>query len=132
MEADGIRVLPSGQLDRLDAAAGRLPPRPGPAAAALCHGRRGRADRVQQGRGPQPHAQRLRRQPRRVLLADRADGHLDVQLRLLADAGLNASVVDVDAFALHNAFEVNYPEAMRGAVTKVREASPSAAGSKSA
>ena len=26
------------------------------------------------------------------------------------------SVVDVDAFALHNAFEVNYPEAMKGFV----------------
>src|SRR4029079_10160300 len=29
---------------------------------------------------------------------------------------LEASVIDVDAFALHNAFEVNYPEAMRGVV----------------
>ena len=33
---------------------------------------------------------------------------------LLADAGLDPSVVDVDAFALHNAFEVNYPDAMYG------------------
>jgi type IV pilus assembly protein PilM len=33
---------------------------------------------------------------------------------LLADAGLDPAVVDVDAFALHNAFEVNYPNAMVG------------------
>ena len=33
---------------------------------------------------------------------------------LLADAGLDPAVVDVDAFALHNAFEVNYPDAMVG------------------
>jgi type IV pilus assembly protein PilM len=33
---------------------------------------------------------------------------------LLADAGLDPAVVDVDAFALHNAFEVNYPDAMFG------------------
>lgn len=33
---------------------------------------------------------------------------------LLAEAGLEPAVVDVDAFALHNAFEVNYPEAMEG------------------
>jgi type IV pilus assembly protein PilM len=33
---------------------------------------------------------------------------------LLADAGLEPAVVDVDAFALHNAFEVNYPDAMYG------------------
>ena len=30
--------------------------------------------------------------------------------------GLEPSVIDVDAFALHNAFEINYPEAMRGVV----------------
>jgi type IV pilus assembly protein PilM len=30
--------------------------------------------------------------------------------------GLEASIIDVDAFALHNAFEVNYPEAMHGVV----------------
>src|SRR6476659_7822578 len=38
------------------------------------------------------------------------------KVALLSDVGLEASVVDVDAFALHNAFEVNYPEAMRGVV----------------
>src|SRR5690606_21611106 len=33
---------------------------------------------------------------------------------LLADAGLTAPVVDVDAFALFNALEHNYPSATRG------------------
>jgi len=33
---------------------------------------------------------------------------------LLGDAGLEARIVDVDAFALHNAFEANYPDAMHG------------------
>lgn len=35
---------------------------------------------------------------------------------LLGEIGLEATVVDVEAFALHNAFERNYPEAMRGVV----------------
>lgn len=38
---------------------------------------------------------------------------------LLAEAGLEAAIVDVDAFALHNAFEVNYPEAMQGVVVLI-------------
>ncbi len=38
---------------------------------------------------------------------------------LLAEAGLEAAIVDVDAFALHNAFEVNYPEAMQGVVALI-------------
>jgi type IV pilus assembly protein PilM len=33
---------------------------------------------------------------------------------LLDQAGLEPSLVDVDAFALHNAFELNYPQAMTG------------------
>jgi len=33
---------------------------------------------------------------------------------LLTEAGLDPGVVDVDAFALHNAFELNYPDAMHG------------------
>jgi len=36
------------------------------------------------------------------------------KLALLTEAGLEASIVDIDAFALHNAFEVNYPDAMQG------------------
>src|SRR6266581_2797066 len=35
---------------------------------------------------------------------------------LLGEAGLNASVIDVDAFAIHNAFELNHPDAMQGVV----------------
>jgi type IV pilus assembly protein PilM len=35
---------------------------------------------------------------------------------LLQEAGATASVIDVDAFALHNAFETNYPDAMNGTV----------------
>lgn len=38
------------------------------------------------------------------------------KLALLAEIGLEASIIDVDAFALHNAFELNYPDAMRGIV----------------
>jgi type IV pilus assembly protein PilM len=35
---------------------------------------------------------------------------------LLSDAGLTASIIDVDAFALHNAFEMNYPDEQTGLV----------------
>ncbi len=35
---------------------------------------------------------------------------------LLSDAGLQAGIIDVDAFALHNAFEVNYPDEQTGLV----------------
>ncbi len=38
---------------------------------------------------------------------------------LLSDAGLDPAVVDVDAFALHNAFEVNYPDAMQGVAAMI-------------
>ncbi|MBI2073198.1 MAG: type IV pilus assembly protein PilM [Gemmatimonadetes bacterium] len=38
---------------------------------------------------------------------------------LLTDAGLDPAIVDVDAFALHNAFEVNYPEAMQGVAAMI-------------
>ena len=44
---------------------------------------------------------------------------VDNRIALLADAGLTASIIDVDAFALHNAFERNYPEAMEGIVALV-------------
>ena len=54
-----------------------------------------------------------------VLLVAAKRDLVDAKLRLLADAGVTASVVDVDAFALHNAFEVNYPDAMRGVVALV-------------
>src|ERR1043166_6883973 len=36
--------------------------------------------------------------------------------RVLAEAGVTASVVDVESFALHNGFELNHPDAMTGIV----------------
>jgi type IV pilus assembly protein PilM len=41
------------------------------------------------------------------------------KVRVLGDAGLSAAAVDVDAFALHNAFELNHPDAMSGIVALV-------------
>jgi len=41
---------------------------------------------------------------------------VEAKLRILAEAGITPSSMDVDAFALHNAFELNYPNAMTGAV----------------
>lgn len=54
-----------------------------------------------------------------VLLVAAKRELVDAKLRILGEAGLSPSVVDVDAFALHNAFELNHPEAMRGAVALV-------------
>lgn len=51
-----------------------------------------------------------------VLLVAAKRDLVEAKLRILAEAGVSASVVDVDAFALHNAFELNYPAAMRGLV----------------
>jgi type IV pilus assembly protein PilM len=51
-----------------------------------------------------------------VLLVAAKRDLIEARLRLLTDAGLTPSIVDVDAFALHNAFELNYPEAMHGVV----------------
>ncbi len=51
-----------------------------------------------------------------VLLVAAKRELVEHKLALLSEVGLEASVVDVDAFALHNAFEINYPEAMRGVV----------------
>ena len=44
---------------------------------------------------------------------------VDNRVSLLLDAGLTPAAIDVDAFALHNAFEHNYPQAMRGIVALV-------------
>ncbi len=41
---------------------------------------------------------------------------IEAKTRVMSDAGLTPTVVDVDAFALHNAFERSYPEAMSGVV----------------
>ncbi len=35
---------------------------------------------------------------------------------LLTDAGLQPEIIDVDAFALHNAFEMNYPDELAGMI----------------
>ena len=54
-----------------------------------------------------------------VLLVAAKREVVDQRVTLLRDAGLSPSVVDVDAFALHNAFEYNYPDAMTGVVALV-------------
>jgi type IV pilus assembly protein PilM len=51
-----------------------------------------------------------------VLLVAAKRELIENKLRILGDAGLTPALVDVDAFALHNAFEINYPDAMRGVV----------------
>jgi type IV pilus assembly protein PilM len=54
-----------------------------------------------------------------VLLVAAKRELIESKMRILTDAGLQPGVVDVDAFALHNAFEVNYPAAMQGVVSLV-------------
>ena len=49
-----------------------------------------------------------------VLLVAAKRELIETKLNLLSDAGLEGSVVDVDAFALHNAFELNYPSEQQG------------------
>ena len=51
-----------------------------------------------------------------VLLVAAKRELVETKITILADAGLQAETVDVDAFALHNAFELSYPEAMEGVV----------------
>ena len=51
-----------------------------------------------------------------VLLVAAKRDLIESKLRLLNDAGVVPMIVDVDAFALHNAFELNYPDAMHGVV----------------
>jgi type IV pilus assembly protein PilM len=51
-----------------------------------------------------------------VLLVVAKRDLIDSKLRILAEAGVVPTIIDVDAFALHNAFEVNYPEAMTGLI----------------
>ncbi len=51
-----------------------------------------------------------------VLLVAAKRELVESKLALLAEIGVDASIIDVEAFALHNAFEINYPEAMRGVV----------------
>ncbi len=54
-----------------------------------------------------------------VLLVAAKKELVEARIRLLTEAGLTPSIVDVDAFALHNAFEANYPDAMSGVVALV-------------
>jgi len=54
-----------------------------------------------------------------VLLVAAKRELVEAKVRVLSDAGLNAVAVDVDAFALHNAFELNHPDAMSGTVALV-------------
>ena len=54
-----------------------------------------------------------------VLLVAAKRELIESKMRILTDAGLEPALVDVDAFALHNAFEVNYPDAMQGVVALV-------------
>ncbi len=54
-----------------------------------------------------------------VLLVAAKRELVEAKVRVLTDAGLTPTIVDVDAFALHNAFERNYPDAMSGVVALV-------------
>jgi type IV pilus assembly protein PilM len=51
-----------------------------------------------------------------VLLVAAKRELVESKVTLLTDAGLHPEIIDVDAFALHNAFEVNYPDEMAGMI----------------
>ena len=51
-----------------------------------------------------------------VLLVAAKRDLIETKMHLLQEAGLAPTIVDVDAFALHNAFELNHPDAMTGVV----------------
>src|SRR5882672_2352601 len=51
-----------------------------------------------------------------VLLVAAKRDLVENKIALLNEVGLHPAIIDVDAFALHNAFEVNYPDAMNGVV----------------
>ena len=51
-----------------------------------------------------------------VLLVAAKRELIENKVSLLTDAGLIPEIIDVDAFALHNAFELNHPDAMQGMV----------------
>jgi len=54
-----------------------------------------------------------------VLLVAAKRELVDHKVSLLLDAGLTPAAIEVDAFALHNAFRYNHPEAMKGIVALV-------------
>jgi type IV pilus assembly protein PilM len=51
-----------------------------------------------------------------VLLVAAKRELVESRVGLLSEAGLEPSIIDVDAFAIHNAFELNHPDAMQGVV----------------
>src|SRR5262249_38444512 len=51
-----------------------------------------------------------------VLLVAAKRELIESRVRVLTDAGFSPSIVDVEALALHNAFEMNYPDATNGVV----------------
>lgn len=51
-----------------------------------------------------------------VLLVAAKRDLVEAKQSLLTEAGASPAVIDVDAFALHNAFEANYPEALTGTI----------------
>jgi type IV pilus assembly protein PilM len=63
-----------------------------------------------------PHDEGLQME---VLLVAAKRELVDNKVGLLQDAGINPVIIDVDAFALHNAFEHNHPEAMEGIIALV-------------
>ena len=54
-----------------------------------------------------------------VLLVAAKRELIEAKVRVLTEASLSAMAVDVDVFALHNAFELNHPDAMSGVVALV-------------
>jgi type IV pilus assembly protein PilM len=54
-----------------------------------------------------------------VLLVAAKRELVDNKVGLLQDAGVNPVVIDVDAFALHNAFQHNYPNSTEGVIALV-------------
>src|SRR5438132_2820025 len=51
-----------------------------------------------------------------VLLVAAKRELVEGRVGLLSEAGLSPAMIDVDAFAIHNAFELNHPDAMQGVV----------------
>src|SRR5881628_1817956 len=54
-----------------------------------------------------------------VLLVAAKRELVEGRVGLLNEAGLEPGIIDVDAFAIHNAFELNHPDAMQGVVGHV-------------
>lgn len=54
-----------------------------------------------------------------VLLVAAKRDVIENKLAMLSDAGVDASIIDVDAFALHNVFEQSYPDLLGGLVALI-------------